>query len=106
MPQWNPWFPEPVLSEVNKAEVMDKLKGETQVLEQVFAIFVVDLILMELEDHRRQQTSHIWDINAPGIDPERWWTWPPGNNICPLSNLSKLNIYVQIHILLPINGSQ
>lgn len=26
--------------------------------------------------------------------------------IFPLSNLSKVNIFAQIHILLPINGSQ
>lgn len=86
VPQWMPCgFQSPVLSEVNKAEIADKLNSEKQVPEQVFAIFVVDLILMELDDHRRQQTflcySHIWGIKTPGIDPEGWWTWPPGNDI-------------------------
>lgn len=87
--QWMPCgFQSPVLSEVNKAEIADKLNSEKQVPEQVFAIFVIDLILMELDDHRRQKTflcySHIWGIKTPGIDPEGWRTWPPGNDIPPL----------------------
>lgn len=59
---------------MNKGEVADKVNSEKQVLKQVFAIFVVDLILMELDDHRRQQNflcySHIWGINTLGTDPE------------------------------------
>lgn len=95
-------FQSPVFPEVNKAEVVEKSKGEMQVLEQVIAIFgtrwsqeATDLPLLQPHLGHQHTRDRPW-----GMMNLTSWEWYPPPLIYPSS------LYAQIHILLPINGSQ